>query len=405
VWPKNLAFSYPRWQINAGDPAQYIPVVGCIAAAVALWVWRRKLPLGAIAGVVFFVAALSPMLGFISNYTFLYSFVADHYVYPASAGLIALLAAAIFSEPVKRFLGGAPLATVLSAVLIIVLCGLTWQQAHAYQNIELLWRDTLAKNPESWMAHYNLGLELQAQGKITEAIDHYSAAIDLNPKHAKAESNLGLALATEGKLSGAVQHYEAALRLQPNFAAAHNNLAVALGSQGSWALAVGHLKTALEIEPAASSLGTLLNLGDFLKLQGRNAEAMRSYQKASSLFPSDTDSLRRQAKVYIEQGQLNEAAAVCRDALRIAPERADVLVDLATALVGQTNYDEAITDYRKALQTQPENASFHFNVAAVLSLQGKSEEARWEVAEALRLRPDLEPAQQLSFILSLRRGN
>ena len=72
LWPVNLAFSYPRWEINAGSPAQYLPVAGCGMAAVALWVWRRRLGPGVIAGVLFFVASLAPLLGFISNYTFQY---------------------------------------------------------------------------------------------------------------------------------------------------------------------------------------------------------------------------------------------------------------------------------------------------------------------------------------------
>ncbi len=101
LWPVNLAFSYPRWEINAGSPAQYLPVAGCGMAAVALWVWRRRLGPGVIAGVLFFVASLAPLLGFISNYTFQYSFVADHYQYAASVGLIAVFAGAIAARSRK----------------------------------------------------------------------------------------------------------------------------------------------------------------------------------------------------------------------------------------------------------------------------------------------------------------
>ena len=79
VWPVDLTFIYPRWEVNGADWRQSVPLVCCVVVAVLLWIWRRKLGIRVIAGVVFFVAALVPLLGFISLYTFQYSFVADHY--------------------------------------------------------------------------------------------------------------------------------------------------------------------------------------------------------------------------------------------------------------------------------------------------------------------------------------
>ncbi len=65
AWPVGLTIIYPHWNINTADIIQYIPVTGCIAVALALWIWRKKIGRGVIAGIVFFVAALSPLLGFI----------------------------------------------------------------------------------------------------------------------------------------------------------------------------------------------------------------------------------------------------------------------------------------------------------------------------------------------------
>ena len=46
IWPAHLSIIYPRWDINAAQPAQYLPLAGCAAMAVALWVWREKLAVG-----------------------------------------------------------------------------------------------------------------------------------------------------------------------------------------------------------------------------------------------------------------------------------------------------------------------------------------------------------------------
>ena len=49
------------------------------------------------------------------------------------------------------------LFTALAAVLVPVVFGiLTWQQCHIYRDSEVLWRDTLKKNPDAIRAYYFL---------------------------------------------------------------------------------------------------------------------------------------------------------------------------------------------------------------------------------------------------------
>src|SRR5208337_1174387 len=101
---------------------------------------------GVTAGLVFFVAALSPLLGFIPLYTFRYSFVADHYQYLACAGLIIPFAALISNRMMSGRLGWV-FCRCLPGGLLLVLGVLTWKQALIYKDAESLWRDTCAKNP------------------------------------------------------------------------------------------------------------------------------------------------------------------------------------------------------------------------------------------------------------------
>jgi tetratricopeptide (TPR) repeat protein len=395
-WPANLAFSYPQWEVNVASLGQYVPLAGCAAAAVALWVWRRRLGAGVIIGTAFFVATLLPTLGFISLYTFQYSFVADHYQYLASIGLIALFAVAVATQSKKRH--WAPMLTGgARAVLILVLGCLTWRQCGAYLNAETLWRDTLWKNPESWMAHYNLGFELQTRGELDEAIEHYRLALLHNPQHAKARNNLGVSLAAQGKLAEAVQCYQAALKLRPDFAVAHNNLGAALTRQGRNSEAAAEFEATLRLDPG--SLGARLNLGDCLRAQGKTREALECYRKAADLFPGDVDAWRSLGAAELACNGPEQAVAAYQRAAQLAPDRINVLMELGAAFAARTNYTEAGRVFRQALALAPDEPGAHYNLATMLALEGRRNEAQKEFEEALRLKPDFEEARRQLLLL------
>src|SRR6059058_5369710 len=156
-WPSNLTFIYPRWNISPADLLDYVWLLAGIAACVVIYFLRRYFQRSVEVAAAFFVATLSPVLGFIMLFTFRYAFVADHYQYLACIGPIALASAGIVSLSDK--LAQYRVVTVTVPLLLVASLGtLTWRQAATYTDIETLWRTTLARNPECWMAQPNPGL-------------------------------------------------------------------------------------------------------------------------------------------------------------------------------------------------------------------------------------------------------
>ena len=88
-WPARLTFIYPRWHIDAHAAWQYVFPLSAAAVVALAWSLRRW-SRGPLAAVLYFGGTLVPVLGFFNLYTFRYSFVADHYQYLASLGMIAL---------------------------------------------------------------------------------------------------------------------------------------------------------------------------------------------------------------------------------------------------------------------------------------------------------------------------
>ena len=73
-----------------------------------------------------------------------------------------------------------------------------------YADIEALWRTTIARNPDCWMAHNNLGIVLSQKGEIDEAIAHYRKTLEMSPDFADADYNLGNALLQKGEIDAAI---------------------------------------------------------------------------------------------------------------------------------------------------------------------------------------------------------
>ncbi len=185
IWPAPLIFIYPRWTINAGLWWQWLFPAAAMGVVAGLWWWRRRFGYGPLVGVLFFVGTLGPALGFVNVYPMRFSFVADHFQYLASVGLIVLAAAWIESR--RQHLAAIfHLPSSIFYLLPVVLAVLTWRQCGQYANLETLWRVTLARNPDCGLAHNNLGNLLARQGKQNEAIEHYERAVQLEPDAARA---------------------------------------------------------------------------------------------------------------------------------------------------------------------------------------------------------------------------
>ncbi|HEX4119129.1 MAG TPA: O-GlcNAc transferase, partial [Verrucomicrobiae bacterium] len=155
IWPVNLSFSYARWHIDPANPLAYIWLVCGVLATAAILALRRFAGRGPETAMLFYVAVLSPLLGLIMEYTFRYSFVADHYQYAACIGPLALAAAGI-DKFVVRAGRSLLLRPVTYALLLGILGTLTWRQCRIYDNSETLWRATLERSPGSTIARNNL---------------------------------------------------------------------------------------------------------------------------------------------------------------------------------------------------------------------------------------------------------
>jgi Tfp pilus assembly protein PilF len=319
VWPARLTFVYPRWKLDAGSVWSWLPLAGLVVGGALLWLWRRQFWARAgWFGCGFFVLSLLPVLGFFDVFYFRYSYVADHFQYLACIGLISLAVStgtAICERAGQR---GRDWGMLAAAIVMLTLGLSTWGQARIYQDSETLWGDTLAKNPQCWMAHNNLGTVFLREGKVSGAIAHFDQALEIKPDDAEAHTNLGIALYQTGKREEAMEHFQQALRINPNKAEAHGNLGIALAQTGKIEEAIAHYERALRIKPDIVEVYS--NLGNALARVGRLPEAIVQYEQALRIKPDIAEVHYNLGNALARVGRVPEAIVQYEQALRIRPD-------------------------------------------------------------------------------------
>lgn len=289
LWPTNLIFTYPHWTVDAKVAWQYAFDAGLIALAGWFWALRSRTR-GPLAALLFFGGSLFPVLGFLDIYPFRYSYVADHFAYLASLGVIVpLSAAATFAleqidTPALRRVAQVAIGGVLA--LLAILSNL---QSRIYIDATTLYRATLERNPDDWMAHQNLGL-IYARGARhrAEAITQFQEVIRLKPEHNRAHYNLGVALFISGRGPEAIEPFQKAIQYAPNNKLIVGNSLDFLGTiytsiPGRLPEAIASLDSAVALRPNDGESRHALGLA--LQKAGRAAEAKIQLDSAAALRP------------------------------------------------------------------------------------------------------------------------
>jgi len=357
LWPHPLITVYPRWEIDSKQWLFYLPLLAAIVALAILWCLRTAWGRSCFFAFAYFLVALLPILGLVDFYYQRYSFVADHFQYLGSIGPLALAGAGLvtFADFVLPERGR--LKATLCAGLLLTLGIVSWQRAWVFVSQETLWTDTLAKNPDCWVAHKGLGYVYSHNGRAEKAVEQYTMILAYDPNKAEANNNLGFALAQNRKLDEAIIHYKKALDADANYVDARNNL------------------------------------GNVLLEKGKIDEAVAQFQMVLDSHPAVAEYHNNLANAFLQGGRLDEAVVQYQQALEIEPALTQTRTNLGNALLQKGQLLEAMTQFEKALELDPTACEPHNSLGVVLFQMGRADEAVAQFQEALRLKPDYADAQ------------
>jgi tetratricopeptide (TPR) repeat protein len=333
LWPDNLTFIYPHWNIDPHSLSLYAFAAAAITLPIVLWLFRQRLGRGPLVAILFFGGCLVPALGFANLYPMRFSFVADHFQYLAGIGLI-LLAVGSGAWLLRHFAPNQPsLGKIIGAGLLTMLIVTTFLRTGVFRSGKLLWTDTIAKNPRAWIAYNNLAIILMSEKDYDGARLALDSAVTVQPDYVYARLNRVI--------------LDLLVNQNPAHAATQN--------------------TDLAIAEARKALA---DVATDQTLLGRT-ERSTAWKLRATLF--------------FNQGNDPSAEDALRNLLVLEPDDLDARRDLARVLEHRHDRLDALAQWAQIIGADSSNAQAHAHTALLLAQTGHTADATQELAVAQKL--------------------
>jgi protein O-mannosyl-transferase len=314
LWPVRLSPLYPHTFVAPplAQVAGAALLLAIVTAVVIRWRTLRYLPVGWF----LFLGTLVPVIGLIQVGE---QSMADRYAYLPMIGLFLMLvwpvAEVVEKKHISKALVAAPALIILAAV-----GALTYHQLGYWRDGETLWKYALSLNENNYVAHDNLAMVMDGEGRPDEAIREFRASEALHAYPPEQIVKIGLYEQRNGHFQGAIEQYQKVSQasIDPQMRAA------VLGQIGS----------------------AYIQMQDFDR-------AKQSYQNALQVNPNDVSALLGTGLLAERDGDFNRAVVQLNHAMKV--ETTDVgLLLLADALRHAGRSQEAQATEDVAQKTSPD---------------------------------------------------
>jgi tetratricopeptide (TPR) repeat protein len=420
--PWRLNFLYPKWAVGQAGPSTWVMLVAVLVGLVALFAGRRRITRGPLIAAVWFLAAVACAV-FIAG-DLRVALVADHLQYFGSIALCGIVAAGL-GALVRKWPSLRLAAAGLGCVAVLLLGGLALGRGRLFADREALYRDTLAKNPNSAIAAEELadllvqrdgarvsaeagrlymiamasapGLQdppralagmYLAQGRERDAQEMLQKMLLAHPDDPNANETLAdLVVRSIGTTAypKVRVYYERAFAAAPERTAVARKLAAVYLSEHRLSDCQRVLEKSLAIHPKEGGLH--LELAKVFALEQKYPEANREYDIATAFDSSDPETFCNWGLMLIDAHQPERAEQHFREALRIDPHNAKYQLHLGRALRDQGRLSLAVAAFEKASTLDEHLAAAYIEAGNTYQMIQKDAEAEVNFRAAIHIDP------------------
>lgn len=235
----------------------------------------------------------------------------------------------------------------------------------------------------------------QRQGNLEKAEARARQIVQRQPAQALGYALLGdLALARKNP-AAATAAYRQAYKVEPDTSTALTLMnMLASQNQTAEALDIGRLR----LKQAPRDVSVQMQMGNLHARAGRFNEAATAYKAVLKVQPQNAQALNSLANAQLKLGD-PAALQTAQTAQKMAPQNPLIVDTLGWVLFQQGQIEQALPLLRDARLRAPDNPEIRFHLAKVLLANGRKTEAMEEAREALRISDNFDGAADARLML------
>lgn len=376
VMPIDIRFIYPKWQVDAAMPLQWLPTIGLVFVVGLFFKLRKKWGMGPLVGMLYFIFAVGP-LAFVNVAYMRFSYVANHWVYWASLAFAALMGAAlvqIFTRPQTR--------RVVMLLIVLTLGIRSWNHAHLYQSSALTWQHVLEVNPALSMPHLNLANDLR-ETETSNSYHHYLLALKYDPYNFNARFGLGTLYLKLHQPMLARFYTTQALVYNPRdkrYIYQNARAKIALGQVDEVQKMLARI---LKSHP--DEFHSIVLLAHVYLIQNKIEQAQELADRATKIDPDDQQTLGINGMVLARLGDYEKALPLLHQAVILNKSFSDGLLTLGVIHHQQGNLPQAKIYYQRVLDLNKNSVAGHEKLGLAYWEEGAWQNAMTHCYQAYEL--------------------
>jgi tetratricopeptide (TPR) repeat protein len=302
--------------------------------------------------------------------------------------------------------------------------GTLWLRQQNLTNVETEFKQAIAQEPKSSIAHLALGNLYALRNDRQQAETHLKTAAELAP----LRSNARIRYADFRYKTGAAEEAKKAVteitQKAPDYIPAWSFLVQAAFAERKPDDCFAFIQKVLDRDPI--NRDALLTSGDLMLTKGDATNALTRFERVAAVYgrgpevlyklalanllnrditkavanlnqavaavPNYPDAVMLLANVNIRKGAAAQAVTSLTQFVKSQPQIMQAHLLLADAYLAQKDPDSAVAVYRRMLTLFPSSPQVPLLLGSLLAQQGKEAEAREAFEKALALSPDYAPA-------------
>ncbi len=261
---------------------------------------------------------------------------------------------------------------------------LLWSEGRIREASEIFLQ-VAAEQPSDLRLSYMVGLGLEEQGRVAEALRVYDQLIKKNFMKSQVELRRSILLYKIGQRNNAIESLQEQVDQQKIAQNPHLSILASFYKESFGAPRAEKFLLS-QYKKSQNNREVLLLLGHFQYESGKVKKSILTVKKILNIDANDSEALNFVGYTLVEQGKnLGEAEKYLQRAIKIKPNDGYYLDSLGWLLYKKGRYHESLVYLLRSAKALPNTGVVLYHVGAVFDKLGKVEQAKEFLSRALKL--------------------